>query len=87
MKKNMDDVAKALVRGYLKKVPNMVPTQFDVFIVWKCKTIQNWKYLCATTLPDGKYFELTYNGDKKEWYVDVYQKVDKQVVPTEGLTD
>lgn len=29
----MDDVAKALVKGYLEKVPNMVPTQFDVFIV------------------------------------------------------
>lgn len=83
---NMDEVAIGLVTQYMEEqLHEAVP--FTVFIVWKCKTIQNWKYLCATTLPDGKYFELTYNGDKKEWYVDVYQKVDNQVVPTEGLTD
>lgn len=53
---------------------------FDVFIVWKCKILQNWKYLISTTLPDGMYYELTYNGDKKEWYLDAYKKFDNQVI-------
>lgn len=43
---------------------------------WKCKILQNWKYLLSSTLPDGMYYELTYNGDKKQWYLDAYKKFD-----------
>lgn len=49
-------------------------TEDDVFIVWMCKTLQNNKALMSTTLFDGMYYELTYNGDKKEIYVDAYKK-------------
>lgn len=47
----------------------------DVYIVWICKTLQNNKALLSTTLPDGMYYELTYNGDKGEIYLDAYKKV------------
>ena len=46
----------------------------DVFVVWSCKTLQNNKALLSTTVPDGMYYELTYNGDKKELYMDAYKK-------------
>lgn len=46
----------------------------DIFVVWLCKTLQNNKALMSTTLFDGMYFELTYNGDKKELYIDAYKK-------------
>lgn len=46
----------------------------DVFMVWSCKTLQNNKALLSTTLFDGMYYECTYNGDKKEMYIDVYKK-------------
>lgn len=46
----------------------------DVYVVWYCKTLQNHKALLSTTLPDGMYYELTYNGDKKELYFDAYKK-------------
>jgi hypothetical protein len=46
----------------------------DVYIVWFCKTLQNWKALLSTTLPDGMYYELTYDGDKNTFYLDVYKK-------------
>lgn len=46
----------------------------DVFVVWFSKTIQNWKALVSTTVPDGLYYEITHNGDKGETYVDVYKK-------------
>lgn len=49
-------------------------TEDDVFIAWMCKTLQNNKALVSTTLFDGMYYELTYNGDKKEIYVDAYKK-------------
>lgn len=52
---------------------------FDVYIVWKCKTLQNWKYLISTTLLDGMYYELTFNGDKAEWYLDAYKKFENVV--------
>ena len=40
----------------------------------ECKTLQNNKALLSTTLFDGMYYECTYNGDKKEMYVDTYKK-------------
>ena len=55
---------------------------FEVYIVWKCKALQNWKYLISSTLFDGMYYELTYNGDKEEWYLDAYKKFSNQVIST-----
>lgn len=46
----------------------------DVYVVWFCKTLQNWKALLSTNLPDGMYYEVTYNGDKDEYYLDAYKK-------------
>jgi hypothetical protein len=54
--------------------------EFDVYIVWKCKTLQNWKWLISTNLPDGMYYELTYNGDKNEFYLDAYKKFENVVI-------
>ena len=46
----------------------------DVYVVWFSKTLQNWKALVSTTASDGMYYEVTYNGDKHEAYLDVYKK-------------
>ena len=54
---------------------------YKVFIVWKTKVLQNWKYLISSTLNDGMYYELTYNGDKKEWYLDAYKKFENRCIP------
>ena len=53
----------------------------EPYFVWKCKTLQNWKYLMSTDLHDGMYYELTYNGDKKEWYLDAYKKFENRCIP------
>lgn len=45
-----------------------------VFVVWQVKVLQNNKALLSTALPDGMYYECTYNGDKDEMYVDCYKK-------------
>lgn len=48
----------------------------SVFIVWSCKTLQNYKCLASTTVSgDGIYVEFTYNGDRQELYVDMYKKL------------
>ena len=54
---------------------------FDVYVVWSCKTLQNNKALLSTSLPDGMYYECTYNGDKGEVYLDAYKKFENRVVP------
>ena len=51
---------------------------FTVYTVWKSKVLQNWKYLLSSTLHDGMYYELTYNGDKNEWYLDAYKKFENR---------
>jgi hypothetical protein len=53
---------------------------YEVYVVWFCKTLQHWKALLSTTLPDGMYYEVTYNGDKKEAYIDAYKKFKNVVV-------
>lgn len=69
------------VNSHLDKSDNIQITEDDVYIVWFSKTLQNWKALVSTTLPDCKYYELTYNGDKKETYLDVYIKLDNNKIP------
>ena len=70
--------AKELVVNYfndhVEVTDNKKITEDDVFVVWFCKTLQNWKALVSTTVSDGMYYEVTHNGDKGETYLDVYKK-------------
>ena len=50
----------------------------DFYVVWFCKTLQNWKALVSTDRRHGLYFEVTANGDKREIYLDAYQKEDNK---------
>lgn len=70
--------ARSIVMDYfnerVEKTDNTKITLDDVFVVWFCKTLQNWKAMVSTTVSDGMYYEVTYNGDKKETYLDAYKK-------------
>ena len=66
----------------LKGTPKIGVT--DVYVVWNCKTLQNNKALLSTAIPDGMYYEATYNGDKKELYLDAYKKVQNVCIEDEG---
>lgn len=89
IKKTMTDVkffelVKESVRdyanGHLDKSDGMQITTDDVYIVWYCKTLQNWKALASTTLFDGMYYELTVNGNKNEMYLDAYKKFENRCI-------
>lgn len=80
----LQDIAQKIVLDYanehIDKTDNVQITLDNVFIVWFCKTLQNWKALVSTTLPDGMYYEVTYNGDKKEVYLDAYKKFENRKI-------
>ena len=70
--------AKEVVMNYFNEERDLSDsheiTMNDVFIVWFCKTLQNWKALVSTNVSDGMYYEVTYNGDKNCIYLDAYKK-------------
>lgn len=78
----MDGIALSIVMDYIMDHLDKSDDtpDFAVYTVWKCKALQNWKYLISSDLPDGMYYELTYNGDSKEWYLDAYKKFENKVI-------
>ena len=77
-KKAKEEVAK-YVNEHLDKTDDVKPlTADDIYMVWGVKVLQNNKGLFATPLPDGMYYEVTYNGDKSELYLDAYKKFENR---------
>lgn len=52
----------------------------DVYVVWSCFILGNQKALLSTTLPDGCYYELTYDRDKNQIYFDTYKKWENKCI-------
>lgn len=55
----------------------------DMYVIWFCKTLQNWKAL-VSGVHINAYIEVTYNGNEQEIYVDVYQKACNQCLKDDG---
>ena len=66
--RQFEELAKKAVNQVNSKI-----TLSEMFIVWMCKTLQNNKALISAQSTDN-YYEVTYNGDKHELYIDEYQK-------------
>lgn len=71
-------VVSDYVENHLDKSDKKI--EYEVYIVWYCKTLQNWKALLSTTITDGMYYELTLNGDMQELYIDAYKKFENQCI-------
>ena len=78
METSFIDKARSIVHGYalahLDKTDHTPLFFDDVYVVWFCKTLQNWKALLSTTIPDGMYYEVTYDGYRDAVYLDAYKK-------------
>lgn len=71
-------ICKAKVAEYTNQNNQKEINVNDVYVVWSCKTLQNHKALLSTTILDGMYYELTYDGDKHELYLDAYKKFENK---------
>jgi hypothetical protein len=80
-----DRIDKAIRLSYgVVKSMHTTPVDFSLdgmFIVWHCKPLQNWKAILSATFPGAPLVEVTYNGDKKETYIDVYKKLENVRIP------
>lgn len=71
---------QAVVNYFNENYDDFAITQDNVFIVWFCKTVQNWKAMVSTDVHDGMYYEVTYDGDARRIYLDAYKKWQKKVL-------
>ena len=79
-KKKLVEWYNAAYDSGLGRVPQKIDLS-NVFVVWSCKTLQNYKALLSTTVSgDDIYAEYTFNGDKQELYEDVYQRLSNLLI-------
>lgn len=68
-------MAKAAVVTWYNEHNQSYPIGIDdVYIVWFCKVLQNWKALAGTHHSDGMYYEITFDGNNDLVYFDAYKK-------------
>lgn len=79
------ETAKMIVAQYfnrkVEKTDVFSISEDDVYVVWFCYILGGWKALLSTTVNDGMYYEITYNRDKGETYLDAYKKWENVVIP------
>lgn len=85
---DIETIAKKLASDDLNSTHLYETKPDDFYLVWKCKTLQNWKAVVSTDIGEydlqtGYIWEITYNGDKKEFYVDRYEKSSNECVKEE----
>ena len=74
--------ATSIVRNWYNVHVPMAPT--EIYVVWMAKVLQNNKAMISSNLSDGRYFEVTWDGGRECFYLDVYSKVENQALNIEG---
>ena len=79
MDKKFNEEARKIIAKYLGC------SEEQVYCVWSCKTLQHIKGLFSSDVANAKglYWEVTYNGIKKELYVDRYHKEENKAIKIE----
>lgn len=60
--------------------PGFEKSIFEIRIVTFTKTLQHWKAIMVTDMPDGKLYELVYDGDRQHTYINEYDKTRSTIV-------
>ena len=74
--------ATAIVRNWYDNHVTTTPT--EIYVVWMVKVLRNNKAMISSNQSDGRYFEVTWDGERECFYLDVYSKVENQALNIEG---
>lgn len=77
------DKAIRLSYGVIKSMYE-TPIDFNLdgmFVIWYCKTLQNWKAILSANFDGAPLVEVTYSGDKQDTNIDVYKKIESVRIP------
>ena len=64
--------------------PEVDSLTFDAVVVAESYILGHENYWITTTLPDGKYYECTWNMVTGEMYLDVYVRVHNEAIQIGG---
>lgn len=73
-------IVREYANGRADLTGHRLVTDDDVYVVWLCKALGNNKALLSTILYDGMYYEVTYNGEASEFYLDAYKKFENRCI-------
>ena len=71
---------RKFVDGTLNKGEYPGGLTYKVYVVACSYILGREKWWICTDLPDGKYYEVTYNPDTDEIYLDVYVRVHNEAL-------
>lgn len=78
--KESKDIVREYAYEHLDVTDNVGKEDFDVYVVWYAYELGNQKAMISTSLLDGMYYEVTYNINKNEIYLDAYKKFENKVI-------
>lgn len=80
-------LARKVVADYFneraEKTDNFAIGVKHTYVVSFMYVLGRWKALVSTTIPDGMYYEVTYNGASDEIYIDAYKKFENVAIPAD----
>ncbi len=79
---NFEVIAKNALIKHLEGAYNEILTIDELHLVWFSKNLQNYKAVIVDLRDNQRYYEVTYNGDKDEMYLDFYEKQMNIKVPS-----
>lgn len=77
------NIVRKFIIDHLEKTDP--PVNFEVYTVWQCYILGHRKWLISSTLPDKMYYEVTYNSNKRQWYLDAYVKLHNVCINDENI--
>ena len=72
---NCRQIVAQYSNAVLHRFDGALISPYGAICIFCSKTLQNHKAVLQTVADDGALYEATYNGDKDELYLDVYEKV------------
>ena len=67
-------IAMRAVEQYIRKVMAPRDPNYKLMLVWWAKTLENWKAVIISDMVDNDLYEVTFNGQTNDIYVNTYKK-------------